>query len=87
MEKIKYIIVLILLVFFVLPVSSADKKTYGKGYRFEKNGWVYVHIEGEPYERGFQHGYLEGYLKDRPSQPWTKFKAAVKMPDRKRSKR
>ena len=31
---------------------------YGKGYRFDKNGWIYVHIEGKPYERGFQHGYL-----------------------------
>jgi len=31
---------------------------YEKGYRFDKNGWIYVHIEGEPYERGFQHGYL-----------------------------
>jgi len=31
---------------------------YKKGYRFEKNGWVYVHIEGKPYERGYQHGYL-----------------------------
>ena len=30
----------------------------GKGYRFEKDGWIYLHIEGEPYERGFQHGYL-----------------------------
>jgi len=24
----------------------------------DKDGWVYLHIEGEPYERGFQHGYL-----------------------------
>lgn len=31
---------------------------YGPGYRFEENGWVYIHIEGKPYERGFQHGYL-----------------------------
>jgi hypothetical protein len=23
-----------------------------------KNGWVYLHIEGTPRERGFQHGYL-----------------------------
>jgi hypothetical protein len=30
----------------------------GNGYRFDRNGWVYVHIEGEPYERGYQHGYL-----------------------------
>jgi len=31
---------------------------YGKAYRFEKNGWIYIHIEGEPRQRGFQHGYL-----------------------------
>ncbi|HDQ15751.1 MAG TPA: hypothetical protein ENN45_01680, partial [Bacteroidetes bacterium] len=22
------------------------------------NGWIYLYIEGEPYERGYQHGYL-----------------------------
>lgn len=26
--------------------------------RHEKAGWVYLHIEGQPRERGFQHGYL-----------------------------
>jgi hypothetical protein len=26
--------------------------------RHEKNGWIYLHIEGTPRERGFQHGYL-----------------------------
>ncbi|MEM0493505.1 MAG: C45 family autoproteolytic acyltransferase/hydrolase, partial [Candidatus Thermoplasmatota archaeon] len=31
---------------------------YGKGYRYNTQGWVYLHIEGNPYERGFQHGYL-----------------------------
>lgn len=31
---------------------------YHDGYRFEKNGWIYVHMEGEPYTRGVQHGYL-----------------------------
>ena len=31
---------------------------YGKGYRYNIQGWVYIHIEGEPYERGFQYGYL-----------------------------
>jgi len=30
----------------------------GLGYRFERAGWIYLHIEGEPYARGFQHGYL-----------------------------
>jgi hypothetical protein len=27
-------------------------------YRFEKGGWIYVHLEGTPGEIGFQHGYL-----------------------------
>jgi hypothetical protein len=27
-------------------------------YRFTRNGWIYVHLEGTPEEIGFQHGYL-----------------------------
>ncbi len=27
-------------------------------YRFEKAGWIYVHLQGSPREIGFQHGYL-----------------------------
>ncbi len=30
----------------------------GKGYRYPKDGWIVLHIEGEPYERGYQHGRL-----------------------------
>ncbi len=26
--------------------------------RHERAGWIYLHIEGQPRERGFQHGYL-----------------------------
>jgi hypothetical protein len=33
-------------------------KTYGPGYRYPFGGWIYLHIEGEPYERGYQHGFL-----------------------------
>jgi hypothetical protein len=43
------------------PVAKPAKgsfKTEGKGYRFDCNGWVYVHVEGSPYERGFQNGKL-----------------------------
>ncbi len=31
---------------------------YEKGFRYNIQGWVYIHIEGEPYERGYQYGYL-----------------------------
>jgi hypothetical protein len=33
-------------------------RQYGNGYRYNIQGWIYLYIEGEPYERGFQHGYL-----------------------------
>ena len=33
-------------------------ETAGEGYRFDRNGWIYVHIEGDPHERGHQHGNL-----------------------------
>src|ERR1041385_8174624 len=33
-------------------------KTFGPAYRYPAAGWIYLHIEGEPYERGYQHGYL-----------------------------
>jgi hypothetical protein len=26
--------------------------------RYDKNGWIYVHLEGSPREIGYQHGYL-----------------------------
>ncbi|MCP4903336.1 MAG: hypothetical protein GY906_40760 [bacterium] len=30
----------------------------GNGFRYDDKGWIFVHIEGEPYERGYQYGYL-----------------------------
>ncbi len=30
----------------------------GKGFRYEEGGWTFLHIEGGPYERGWQHGQL-----------------------------
>src|SRR5208283_1054752 len=30
----------------------------GAGYRYPQAGWIVLHIEGEPYERGYQHGHL-----------------------------
>src|SRR5712692_9901702 len=50
---------------------SPDPKSvqrYGPAYRYPQAGWVVLHIEGKPYDRGYQHGYLmaseiAGYLK------------------------
>lgn len=52
----------------VEPTPTIAKATEGgapspdlrlkRAYRFERAGWVYVHLEGAPGEIGFQHGYL-----------------------------
>src|SRR5271155_55243 len=31
---------------------------YERAYRYPQAGWIVLHIEGEPYERGYQHGRL-----------------------------
>ena len=36
----------------------AESHTYNEGCRYNSQGWIFVHIEGEPYERGYQYGYL-----------------------------
>jgi hypothetical protein len=38
--------------------DPASVQRFGKGYRYPQAGWIVVHIEGEPYERGYQHGRL-----------------------------
>jgi hypothetical protein len=38
--------------------SRAAVKTFGPAYRYPSAGWIYLHIEGAPYERGYQHGRL-----------------------------
>ncbi len=57
-----------LLLGFVIMVSfaafakqstdAANDPRLKNAYRFERAGWVYVHLEGSPAEIGFQHGYL-----------------------------
>lgn len=41
-----------------IEVKNVSSEQYEKGYRYNIQGWIYLHIEGEPYERGYQHGYL-----------------------------
>ncbi len=38
--------------------ASAAITTYGPAYRYPVDGWIYLHIEGKPYDRGYQHGRL-----------------------------
>ncbi len=38
--------------------TAQEDAWLAKAYRYDKNGWIYLHIEGAPFERGFQRGYL-----------------------------
>ncbi len=43
---------------FAAVSASAGDAAYGKGSRTDKNGWIFLHVEGSPSKRGEQHGYL-----------------------------
>jgi len=65
MKKKVIILLFAVLLFPVLTHSQTGYQLTGeqkawltKANRHEKNGWIYLHIEGTPEERGFQHGYL-----------------------------
>ncbi len=40
------------------PLSDEEQNYLAKGYRVDNNGWIFLHLEGKPYEIGFQRGYL-----------------------------
>ncbi len=40
------------------PLSSEQQQCLARGRRFERHGWIGLHLEGGPKQRGFQHGYL-----------------------------
>jgi hypothetical protein len=39
-------------------LTAEQRQWVAKAWRHEKDGWVFLHIEGSPQARGFQHGYL-----------------------------
>ncbi len=56
-----------ILVFLLLPFTllagdyspgSLSVRRHGPAYRYPQAGWIVLHVEGKPYERGVQHGTL-----------------------------
>jgi hypothetical protein len=39
-------------------IPPQNVKWFDKGFRYDDKGWIFVHIEGQPYERGYQYGHL-----------------------------
>jgi hypothetical protein len=89
------------LAFFVPLIARAESRSdfspdpksvqrYGPAYRYPQAGWIVLHIEGKPYERGYQHGRLMapeilGYLRcfaamqspRAPSEGWKNTRSLV----------
>jgi len=38
--------------------DPATVERFGPAWRYPQDGWIVLHIEGSPYERGYQHGRL-----------------------------
>jgi len=47
---------------------SKGNRLLAGAYRLEKNGWIFVHLEGNPFQIGYQHGYL---LADNINTSWS----------------
>ncbi len=73
MKKYICLILVLCFLFSILPINSiAEIKKIdtednlqddsllknGNGYRYNIQGWIYLYIEGEPYDRGYQYGAL-----------------------------
>ncbi len=73
----------------VFAARSKDELLKGS-YRTEKEGWIYIHIEGDPYQLGYQRGYLVAketekalevmkfYLKNATEKNWDWYRSAAK---------
>lgn len=68
-------------------IPYENVKWFNNGFRYDDKGWIFVHIEGAPYERGYQYGYLVademgeyimklGYGKDKnePEKAWNELR-------------
>lgn len=53
-----FLIILSTAALFSAPLTKQQQQWLSNAEKHEKNGWVYLRIQGAPRERGFQHGYL-----------------------------
>lgn len=58
-ENASLIISIALIFFGAIPCSAAPPPyEIGLGFREQKAGWIFAHLEGKPKEIGYQYGYL-----------------------------
>jgi Phospholipase B len=52
------VIVVLLVTGLQLRYAASDSRSLGQAFREDRDGWIFVHIEGDPRDRGYQHGVL-----------------------------
>jgi hypothetical protein len=62
-HRLGWIVAVILATLMITTSSTAQLKSPAdrrleRAYRFEREGWTYIHLEGPPEDIGYQHGYL-----------------------------
>lgn len=68
-------------------IPAQTVRWFNNGFRYDDQGWIFLHIEGAPYERGYQYGNLIAeelveYInklgiqqnKDNPTKGWNNLK-------------
>ena len=58
MKLLSMLLLFILLTPVNYNIHAEGNSSYENACRYNVGGYIYVHIEGGPYERGYQHGYL-----------------------------
>lgn len=58
MKKTQLFCITLAVICYSCTSSKKSEDRLGKASREDKNGWVYVHLEGSPGNIGYQHGYL-----------------------------
>jgi len=88
-ESVKNTLLVLFLALPLLVTASGGDDLLKGSYRFENNGWIYVHLEGTPDRLGYQHGYLlsaeiddllrilKPFLKRTTKRDWEFYRAAA----------
>src|SRR5580765_6534528 len=58
MKSFFFVCFIALIIFYGCVNSPAKTDRLAKASRENKNGWIYLHLEGSPSDIGYQHGYL-----------------------------
>src|SRR5689334_2248325 len=58
MKKLLTASLVIIVIFYGCSNTKQKTDRLSKASRENKNGWIYVHLEGSPADIGYQHGYL-----------------------------